>query len=341
MRLLLILLLLFTIPVLAQQSRYRQLDHAVATVDSISIQISGICDSARVKGLSIAIIERGKVASTINYGLRNNAEPVNGETVFYAASLTKPVFAFLVLKLVEANVIDLDSPLNKYDRSAPPESTARKILSHNSYDRYRYSNERYNILGNVIEKHTGRSLQDLAAEYVFGPAGMSRTAFTWKKEFEENYAEGHSRNGSNTGAVKSSSSTAAASLLTSSIDYARFINHITDRRNLKRKLYREFFNSHIKANTKKAWGLNDTISTEDAAKRFWGLGLGIIETSHGRAFWHAGHTDGWRNYFIYYPRRDLGIIILSNSERFESVASIITFIAIKDSASPFEWLGWK
>jgi len=73
------------------------------------------------KGLAIAIIDGGKVRYVQAYGVRNAAgEPLRTDTVMYGASLTKPVFAYHVLQLVDQGKLALDTPLADYlDKPLP------------------------------------------------------------------------------------------------------------------------------------------------------------------------------------------------------------------------------
>ena len=70
---------------------------------------------ADIPGLSIAVISDSKMAWTHAFGVTNSdtKAPVNANTVFEAASLTKPVFAYAVLKLVDSGKLDLDTPLRQ------------------------------------------------------------------------------------------------------------------------------------------------------------------------------------------------------------------------------------
>jgi hypothetical protein len=73
----------------------------------------------------------------------------------------------------------------------------------------------------------------------------------------------------------------------------------------------------------------------------WGLGWGRFDTDRwGRAFFHTGHDLGYQNYTVTYPDRGIGIVLLSNSDNFESVAREIAQAAIGDGDSPFDWLGY-
>jgi CubicO group peptidase (beta-lactamase class C family) len=94
---------------------------------------------ARVPSLSLAVIHDSKIVYSKGLGVRNidTGEPVNEETIFEAGSLSKPVFAYAVLKLVGQGIINLDEPLHKYLPYKDIEQdsrykliTARMVLSH-------------------------------------------------------------------------------------------------------------------------------------------------------------------------------------------------------------------
>ena len=79
------------------------------------------------KGVAIAVIDDGRVAYVHSYGVRNaKGDPLQTDTVMYGASLTKTVFAYTVMKLVDQGRIgldtpiadDLDKPLVEYDTNA-------------------------------------------------------------------------------------------------------------------------------------------------------------------------------------------------------------------------------
>jgi CubicO group peptidase (beta-lactamase class C family) len=95
----------------------------------------------KVPGVSIAVIENGKVAWARGYGVRDleTKTPVNAETVFQAASISKPVSAMAALKFVEMGKLNLDEDVNKKLSSwKVPENgftekekvTLRRILTH-------------------------------------------------------------------------------------------------------------------------------------------------------------------------------------------------------------------
>ena len=104
-------------------------------------QIPQLMEKAKVPGLSIAIIKDAKLFWRRGFGVKDNAskEPVDNDTVFEAASTSKPVFAYAVMKLCEKGIMSLDTPLTRYTSERFLEGdaqldliTARHVLSHTS-----------------------------------------------------------------------------------------------------------------------------------------------------------------------------------------------------------------
>lgn len=102
--------------------------------------IPRLLDEGTVPGLSVALVQKGELVWHRGFGVKNaeTKEPVVPNTVFEAASLSKPVFAYAVLKLVDAGKMDLDTPLQHYlpgsydvgDDARLSQITARHVLSH-------------------------------------------------------------------------------------------------------------------------------------------------------------------------------------------------------------------
>jgi CubicO group peptidase (beta-lactamase class C family) len=64
------------------------------------------------KGLAVALIEDGRVVCAQAYGLRNaRGDALSADTIMYGASITKAVFAYLVMQLVDEGKVDLDRPI--------------------------------------------------------------------------------------------------------------------------------------------------------------------------------------------------------------------------------------
>jgi CubicO group peptidase (beta-lactamase class C family) len=84
------------------------------------------------QGLAIAVIDDGRPVYVQAYGVRNDkGEPLTVDTVMYGASLTKPVFAYAVMRLAGQGRIDLDTPIAKYLPKPLPDYGGEEIV-----DRY-------------------------------------------------------------------------------------------------------------------------------------------------------------------------------------------------------------
>lgn len=69
-----------------------------------------------IPGMSIAVIKNGKVAWYKGFGVRNinSSEQVDENTIFDGASLTKPLFAYFTMLMVDKEIIELDTPIVEY-----------------------------------------------------------------------------------------------------------------------------------------------------------------------------------------------------------------------------------
>jgi CubicO group peptidase (beta-lactamase class C family) len=80
---------------------------AIGSCQSHAADIEQLLKDGRVPGLSFAIIQDGQIVETKALGVRDasTAIPVDENTIFEAASLSKPVFAYAVLQLVDAGAV--------------------------------------------------------------------------------------------------------------------------------------------------------------------------------------------------------------------------------------------
>jgi CubicO group peptidase (beta-lactamase class C family) len=139
-------------------------------------------EKATLPGLSIALIRDGEIHWRRGFGVKDvdSKEPVDEHTIFQAASMSKPVFAYTVMKLCEGGVISLDRPLTEYtterflDDPRLDRISARRVLSHTSGlqnwrsdkspfkidfipgEQFRYSGEGYFYLQSVVTRLKGK-----------------------------------------------------------------------------------------------------------------------------------------------------------------------------------------
>jgi CubicO group peptidase (beta-lactamase class C family) len=97
----------------------------------------------KVPGVSVAVIHEGKLAWAKGYGVTEagGATAVTAETLFQAASISKPVAALAALALVEQGKLSLDENVNAKlkswqvpdnDFTKEQKVTLRRLLSHNA-----------------------------------------------------------------------------------------------------------------------------------------------------------------------------------------------------------------
>ena len=99
----------------------RQAAPPIPSAAAIDAEAARARATTGAKGLAIAVIEDGRVVFTNAYGLRNaKGQPLTTDTVMYGASLTKAVFAYTVMQLVDEGRIGLDVPIARYlDKPLP------------------------------------------------------------------------------------------------------------------------------------------------------------------------------------------------------------------------------
>lgn len=359
----------------------RLLDGSSVTTAELEASIEESLEKADVAGLSCAIINDGRVVYRKAFGFRDKSTDARAdeETVFSAASFSKPVFAYLVMLLAEEGVIDLDRPL--YEYLARPlyeypayadlqgderykQLTARMVLSHSTGfpnwrfleadgrlkflfspgERHSYSGEGIGLLQMVVEEVTGKDLETLAQEKVFQPLGMARSSYIWQAAYEGDAASPHDEWGRPRGEpIRRNKPDAAGSMVTTAGDYARFISlGILDVEGKRHATIDEMLRPQIAIHYQAMFGPGAWQETDryQDIRLAWGLGWGRFDTQHGRAFFHTGHSFGWQNYTVTYADQGIGIVLLSNSDNFESVAQEIVAKAIGDVYTPFGWLGY-
>lgn len=111
----LVLLFLFQISI-GKSQQISRLDGSKISSGEIDYTVKQLMDSEKIQGLCLAVINDKKTVFVKSYGYRNKPQKefLDTASIMYAASLSKAVFGYLVMKLVEQDVLDLDKPLYRY-----------------------------------------------------------------------------------------------------------------------------------------------------------------------------------------------------------------------------------
>ena len=158
--------------------------------------------SARIPGLSAAIVQDGRVVLKRGFGFANLEKRVRAtpDTPYNIASVSKPISAVVALRLVEEGKLDLDRLLKTNEDFAGfcdefrvqesifardlrcGELTMRHVLSHTVSgapgERFSYNPVVYSMGSRPIAAAGGKPFSTLVEEFVFRPAGMKRSART-------------------------------------------------------------------------------------------------------------------------------------------------------------------
>jgi CubicO group peptidase (beta-lactamase class C family) len=335
------------------------------TVAQLERTIPQLMKDGEVPGLSIALVRDGKLVWQRGFGVKSVStnEPVGNDTVFEAASLSKPVFAYAVLRMVDRGLIDLDAPLTKYLPAAYVEGdarlnliTARMVLSHRTGfpnwrprggplkihftpgERFSYSGEGFVYLQKAVEHLTGQPLDALMRKMVFEPLGMTGSSYVWQERFERLKATGHDAAGNVTELRKPAEANAAASLHTTAGDYARFMIAIMKGTGLKSETLKQMLSPQVKV---------DEVGPNSIARRTgnlssslsWGLGWGLEQTANEKAFWHWGrNNDDVQCFTISFERERAGLVVFTNSGNGLSIIPELVARALGGTQHPaFAW----
>lgn len=328
---------------------------AVHVVETLEGRIPELMTEARIPGLGICVIDDSEISWCGSFGLTDagTAAPVGRATAFQAASLSKPVFAYTVLRLADRGLIDLDRPLVEYvglerarerhlgdafDDSRVEGITARMILTHTSGfpnwrqnrelefifdpgERFGYSGEGFGLLQKVVEEITGSSLEELARIETFEPLGMTHTTYTASNIDLADYAWPHDGAGAadprpdNIEArLAKAKPHAAATLTTTATDYARFLIALVNGDGLEPATSREF--------------LRPQVDVDDGGGVAWGLGTGLERSEDGIRVWHWGDNQDSKAFYIADPATGDGFAFFANSFNGLSIVGALLEIAM-------------
>lgn len=302
-------------------------------------KIINAMDSLNVKGMSIAVINNGKVIYEKGLGLADVKKniPVRKTTYFEAASLSKPVFCLFVLKLSEEGKINLDKPLFEY---LPNENikderykkiTARMVLSHTTglpnwsennivldFDpgtRFSYSGEAFTYLAKVIAKISRVTLKDLDLIFqnkVAKEFKLKNFHFILTSSISKNLATAYQENNPVKDERDRSIFDPAGGLYANAESYSNFLV--------------ELMNNHDKYKTmfKPVIGLEEN---DEIRKYFnidsWTLGLGIENINGTTNYWHGGNNLGYTNSFTLNLNQKFGYVFFTNADQCHGMKKII------------------
>lgn len=304
-------------------------DTSVAYEPILDDLVPLLLEQNKVPGAAVVIIDEDQTIF-LGYGVRRakSSEVIGPDTVFEAASLGKPVFAYAMLMEMAAGRLRLDRPL----LGSPEEPyvkdddrlrliTARHVLSHTTgFPNWRperfsarpkslqilrdpgaefgYSGEGYMYLQGVAEQSSGAALDTFMQKSVFLPLRMKRSSYLWSDLFEGNFATPHGYWGQEGEKWRSREAGSAYSLHTTAADFARFLEAMLDESN----------------ETARAM-LVPQINLTSSEDHSWSLGWGIERRPDGDWFWHWGDNSGFKHFVMGSRTENRAVLVMTNARR--------------------------
>jgi CubicO group peptidase (beta-lactamase class C family) len=288
----------------------------------------------QMPGVSFALIQHQQMVYHRTFGVTKvgDGRALQATDLFDAASLTKTVFSYLTLRLVDQGLIDLDMPLYRYlphpdlvHDERHKLMTARMVLSHSTgLPNWRfgkplaflstpgtavhYSGEAYEYLALVIAHLKGvqkNQLEQLFQQEVASPLGMKHSYMVWNDYLNTHRVSGHMAGKVAEGWGLSASRpnfAAAFSLNTEAVDYAKFLMGLFSQQGLSKTSFEQMVKIH-------------SVDTQSDPVRRWGLGIEIKNSAQGVKYVHSGNNDNFSSYYVYLKNKGFGYVFFTNSEQ--------------------------
>lgn len=302
-------------------------------------------DSLGMPGLSIAVIRKGKIVYHRALGVAEIGAPgkVNKQSIFEAASLSKPVFAYLVLKMVDKGILALDKPLYQYlpfpEIEYDPRYkviTARMVLDHTTgfpnwrwFDladssrhikrgdmyikkepgTFTYSGEGYHYLAKVVAHLNKMSLNDLDALFqkeVAVPFGMQYAWFSYNDFMGKHKVTGH-KDGKISGRKwpMAFPDEDSSSFGAAGKLHTEAVSYAHFLIGLmKDKTHEEMFKAQVSIPKNEE---DDTIA--------WGLGIAMKPTRYGLAYLHGGNNGNFQSGCRFFKDQKNGYVFFTNCNK--------------------------
>mgnify|MGYP006415921045 CR=1 FL=1 len=304
------------------------LERETRIIEELDRLVPRLLAERRVPGASVALIADGRLAWSRGYGVKTKGgdEPVDTSTIFESGSLTKPVFAHAFLQFVDAGRIGLDTPLSEVvptpfadDDPRASAITVRHALSHASGfpnwrgkdalkttfepgSKFQYSGEGYVYLSRAAEALTGRPVHEWLRDALLTPLGMSVSSFVWEDRFEALCADGHGGEREVTEKWKPDTANVAASLHTTSSEYANVVIAMLE--------------SPVESDglvSEALWrgSLRPQVVVDEGIS--WGLGWGLMDAAGHDTFWHWGENSSYTCFVAASRAEKRGVVVMTNS----------------------------
>jgi D-alanyl-D-alanine carboxypeptidase len=305
-------------------------------------------------GVSVAIAQDGSVVYAKAFGQADLASRrATANTRYAVGSISKQFTVAALLLAQEQGKLSLDDPVAKYypDLTRAREVTIRQLLSHTSgyedyapqdymipewekpttperllttwakkplnFDpgtRWQYSNTNYVLAGKIFERASGQELMPYLQRRIFKPLGMRSAADCGVKNAADATAYTRFALGPARPALREGSGWyfAAGELCMTASDLARWDAGFLNRQILSAKSYQEFTHE---------------VKLKNGGATHYALGLRLGEMAGTPMLSHSGEVSGFLAMNSVFPKKKIGIAVLSNEDNVGVVSAVTAGIA--------------
>ena len=145
---------------------------------AIAAKMREMIAANEVPGAVTVVATRDGVShlGVIGHAEAGKTRPLRKDSIFWIASMTKPVTAVAVLMMQDEGKLSIDDPVSKYIPEFGANGvTLRHMLTHTLGSQWRYCQSGINMLVRVVEVVSGMPIDQFFAERIFKPLGMKDT----------------------------------------------------------------------------------------------------------------------------------------------------------------------
>ncbi|KIO75064.1 hypothetical protein TH53_22700 [Pedobacter lusitanus] len=292
----------------------------IAGLDSIRKALKIPAMSVAVKTGNIMRYENG-----MGYADLEKKIPATSKTVFRVTSVTKTFTSTLVMKLVEDNKLQLDTPVIRYGVDLGNDKiTIKNLITHTSEgipgNTFQYNGYRYGRLGQVLERVTGLPFEELLMDNILISARMTSSApaisidkynqFLQRRPSIKAYFDTVFNHLAKPYAINSEGKViptqylnefgAFGGLATTAGDLIKYSEAIDQHQFIRAKTQALVFTANL---------------TNRGTKTPYGLGWFVQNYQGINYYWHYGQTQGESALFIKVPQLKITLAVLCNSDK--------------------------
>lgn len=291
--------------------------------EDMDAYLQSCAEKAHLPGLSVTVVTKDEVLFSESYG-----DCENERTPFLLGSVSKSFTAVCIMQLAEQGKIDPEAYISVYLPEATDGGRIRvsQLLNHtsglgehqtlenykiiNEQGMHHYANVNYSLLGEIIERVSGKPYHEYVAENVFKPLQLSHTAATLNESIQNGLIDGYTNYGGimvkrrhNYSSSKNAWITVPAGYLSSSLeDLGKYL-----------QMYLNGGNGILSEQSIDAMFYGDTVYVEGDIPFWYGYGWATVkEPLSEPVLRHSGLVETGTSCIFILPERGIGIAVAAN-----------------------------